>query len=153
MNANLPLARVQTLDAIYERSLAPTSFTLVVLATAASMAMLLGLVGIYAVVATAVTQRTREIGIRVALGAPAAEVKRMFIRQAVVLAGLGVLGGSAAAAVLTRLMSSLLFGISRFDAPTYLAVGLLLIAAAAVASYIPARRATAVNPLEALRAQ
>ena len=151
VNANLPIARARTLAAIYERSLARTSFILVVLATAASMALLLGLVGIYAVVSSAVTQRTREIGIRVALGAPIGEVPGMFVRQAVRLAGLGVLCGSAAAAVLTRLMSSLLFGIGRFDPATYVAVGLLLIAAAAMASYIPARRATAVDPLDALR--
>ena len=153
VNANLPVARVQTLKAIYEGSLARTSFTLVLLAIAASMALLLGLVGIYGVIAYAVAQRTREIGIRVALSARPGEVKRMFIRQGVVLAGVGAIGGLAAAVVLTRLMSSLLFGISPLDPATYVAVSLVLIVAAAIASYFPAQKAAAVDPVKALRAQ
>ena len=153
VNADLPLSRVQTLKDIYERSLAPTSFTLVMLAIAASMALLIGLVGIYGVIAYAVAQRTREIGIRVALGARPGEVKRMFIRRGVILAGIGAIGGLGAAAALTRVMSSLLFGIRPLDPATYLVVSLVLIVAAAIASYIPARRASAVDPVEALRAQ
>jgi predicted permease len=152
VNGNLPLARVHTLKAIYEGSLARTSFTLVMLAIAAAMALLLGLVGIYGVIAYAVAQRTREIGIRVALGAPPSEVTRMFIRQGVGLAGIGAIGGLGAAVALTRLMSSLLFGISPLDPVTYLAVSLVLIGAAAIASYIPAQKATAVDPVKALRA-
>jgi hypothetical protein len=153
VNANLPLARVQTLKTIYEGSLARTSFTLVILAIAASMALLLGVVGIYGVIAYAVAQRTREIGIRVALGARPGEVKRMFIRQGVILAGIGTIGGLGTAVALTRLMSSLLFGISPLDPATYLAVSLLLIVAAAIGSYIPAQKATAEDPVKALRAQ
>jgi ABC-type antimicrobial peptide transport system permease subunit len=153
VNGNLPLARVQTLEAIYERSLSRTSFTLVVLAIAASMALLLGLVGVYGVIAYAVAQRTREIGIRMALGAQPAEVKRMFIRQGVLLAGIGAVGGAGAAAALTRVIASLLFGTSPLDPATYLVVTLVLVTAAAIASYIPAQRATAIDPVTALRAQ
>ena len=153
VNGNLPLARVQTLEALYERSLSRTSFTLVVLAIAAFMALLLGLVGVYGVIAYAVAQRTREIGIRIALGAQPAEVKRMFIRQGVLLAGIGALGGVGAAAALTRVIASLLFGTSPLDPATYLVVTLMLVTAAAIASYIPAQRATAIDPVTALRGQ
>jgi predicted permease len=153
VNANLPLARVQTLQAIYDGSLARTSFSLVILAIAASMALLLGLVGIYGVIAYAVAQRTREIGIRVALGARPGELRSMFIRQGVGLAAIGAVCGVGVAVALTRLMSSLLFGVSPLDPVTYLAVSLVLIVAAAIASYVPARNATAVDPVKALRAQ
>ena len=152
VNSNLPLTRVQTLRALYQRSLARTSFTLVMLAIAAVMALLLGLVGIYGVIAYAVTQRTREIGIRVALGARPAELKRLFVRHGIVLAVTGVVCGLSTAIGVTRLMSSLLFGISPLDPATYFAVSVGLIAAAAIASYIPAHRATSVDPVKALRA-
>jgi ABC-type antimicrobial peptide transport system permease subunit len=102
-------------------------------------------------IAYTVAQQTREIGIRVALGAPPGDVKRMFIRRGVVLTVIGVVLGLAAAMALTRLMSSLLFGISPLDPATYLTVSLLLIVATAVASYIPAHKATAVDPVKALR--
>jgi ABC-type antimicrobial peptide transport system permease subunit len=125
----------------------------VVLAIAALTALLLGLVGVYGVIAYAVAQRTREIGIRIALGAQPAEVKRMFIRQGIRLAGLGALGGACAAAVLTRVIASLLFGTSPLDPATYLVVTVMLVTAAAIASYIPAQRATAIDPVTALRAQ
>ena len=153
VNANLPLARVQTLETVYQRSLARTSFTLVMLAIAASMALLLGLLGIYGVIAYAVAQQTREIGIRVALGASPAAVRRMFVRRGVVLSGVGVAIGLTAAVVLTRLMSSLLFGVGALDPVTYLAVSLVFLAAAAVASYVPAYWASVVDPVTALRAQ
>jgi ABC-type antimicrobial peptide transport system permease subunit len=153
VNANLPLSRVRTLGDVYERSLARTSFTLVMLAIASVMALVLGLVGIYGVSSYAVSQRTREIGIRVALGARHAELKWAFVRDGLVLAGVGVACGLTAAVALTRLMTSLLFGIRSFDPLTYGAVSLLLVTAAALASYIPAHRATAVDPVEALRAE
>jgi len=153
VNASLPLARVRTLRDLYEGSLARTSFTLVMLAIAAAMALLLGLVGIYGVIAYAVAQRRREIGIRVALGAQPVELQRMFIRHGVVLAAIGVICGLAAAAGVTRLMSSLLFGISPLDPATYVAVAVVLIGAAALASYVPAHSATAVDPVDALRAE
>jgi ABC-type antimicrobial peptide transport system permease subunit len=152
VNANLPVAEVRTLGDVYGRSLARTSFTLVMLAIAATVALVLGLVGIYGVISYAVTQRTREVGIRVALGAQHAEVKWMFVRDGLVLAGVGVASGLAATFPLTRLMSSVLFGISPLDPATYVAVSLVLAAAASLASYVPAHRATAVDPAQALRA-
>ena len=151
VNANLPLADVRTLQTVYERSMARTSFTLVILAIAGVMALMLGIVGIYGVISYAVAQRTREIGIRLALGAQRGELTRMFVRSALVLIALGVPLGLAAAAGLTRLMSSVLFGVSPLDPVTYTAVPLLLAAAAVAASYLPARRAASVDPSEALR--
>ena len=151
VNGNLPLSRVRTLESLYDGSLARTSFLLVMLSSAASMALLLGLVGIYGVTAYAVTRRTREIGIRCALGAQPGELTRMFIRQGLVLAIAGVAGGLGGAAAVTRLMSSLLFGVTPLDPSTYVAVSSAFIAAATIASYIPARRAVAIDPVSALR--
>jgi putative ABC transport system permease protein len=151
VNSNLPLASPRTMQEIYDRSLARTSFTLVMLAIAATMALVLGLVGIYGVIAYAVSQRTREIGIRLALGAQERDVKRMFVRSGLALAILGVALGLGAAAGLTRLMSSLLSGVSPLDPATYLVVPAVLVAAALLASYLPARRVAAVNPVEALK--
>jgi ABC-type antimicrobial peptide transport system permease subunit len=133
--------------------MARTSFTLVMLALAGAMALVLGIVGIYGVIAYAVTQRTREIGIRMALGAQSSGLRQMFVRQGLLLAGIGAVIGSGAAAGLTRLMSSLLFGVAALDPLTYAGVAAILIAAAALASYVPARRATRVDPLDALRAE
>ena len=151
VNASLPLARVQTLETVYQRSLARTSFTLAMLAIAAAMALLLGLIGIYGVIAYAVAQQTREIGIRVALGASPRIVRRMFVRRGVMLSGLGIVIGLAGATALTRLMSSLLFGVNVLDPVTYLAVSVVFLVAAAVASYVPAYRASALDPVKALR--
>ena len=153
VDADLPVFRVQTLKDLYDRSMARTSFTLVMLAIAGGMALLLGIVGIYGVIAYAVSQRTREIGIRVALGAQASGLRRMFVREGVLLAGVGSALGMIAAAGLTRLMSSLLFGITPLDPLTYATVPVFLLTAAALASYVPARRATIVNPVEALRSE
>jgi hypothetical protein len=143
----------RTMLQVYDRSLEQTSFTLVMLAIAASMALLLGIVGIYGVISYAVSQRRREIGIRAALGAQKGELKRMFVRHALTLAGVGVAIGLAAAAGLTRLMSTLLFGITPLDPMTYVAVPVVLLLATLLASYLPARRAVAVNPVEALRSE
>ncbi len=153
VNANLPLDRVTTLEKIYERSLARTSFTLVLLAIAGAMAMLIGLVGIYGVISYSVTQRTREIGIRMALGAEQSGLVRMFIGHGLALAGLGTACGLAAAVALARLMSSLLFEVSPVDPVTYAAVSASLVLAALLASYLPALRVTKVDPVEALRAE
>jgi ABC-type antimicrobial peptide transport system permease subunit len=117
------------------------------------MALLLGIVGIYGVIAYVVSQRTREIGIRLALGAQTGEVKRMFVRYGVTLAGAGIVCGLAAAAGMTRLMKSLLFGIGPLDPITYVAVPLILALATVMASYLPARRAASVDPVEALRSE
>jgi ABC-type antimicrobial peptide transport system permease subunit len=133
--------------------MARTSFTLVMLAIAGGMALLLGMVGIYGVIAYAVSQRTREIGIRMALGATRPELTGMFVRHGLVLAGIGAGCGLLAAAGLSRLMASLLFGVGPADPLTYAAVAIGLVTAAMVASYLPARRATRVDPVEALRAE
>jgi predicted permease len=153
VNPNLPLAGARTLEEIYDTSLARTSFTLVMLAIAGGMALLLGVAGIYGVISYSVSQRTREIGIRVALGAQAASVRRMFVTHGLALAGIGITIGVVAAFGLMRLMSTLLFDVSPVDPLTYALVSLTLMAATALASYIPAVRATAVDPVDALRAE
>ena len=153
VNASLPLASVQTMQEIYGKSLARTSFTLAMLGIAAAMALVLGIVGIYGVISYAVSQRRREIGIRLALGAQQSELKGMFVRSGLALAGTGVSIGFVAAAGLMRLMKSLLFGISPLDPLTYVTVPLVLAGAAVLASYLPARRAAAMDPVEALKAE
>jgi len=153
LDSNLPLADVRTLDDYYRKSMARTSFTLVMLAVAGGMALLLGVVGIYGVIAYSVSQRTREIGIRVALGAQHGQLAGMFVRHGLLLTAAGVACGLGAAIALTRLMSSLLFEVSPVDPLTYGAVAIGLVAAAALASYLPSRRAAAVDPVEALRAE
>jgi len=151
VNENLPLASVQTMQSIYSQSLARTSFTLVMLAIAGFMALALSLIGIYGVISYAVSQRTREIGIRLALGAQTRLLRWMFVRSALALTAIGVGLGLAAAFALTHLMSSLLFGVSPLDPLTFAVVPLILAAAAALASYIPASRVLAVNPVDTLR--
>ena len=153
VNASLPLASVRTMQEVYDDSMARTSFTLVMLGIAGSMALMLGVVGIYGVISYAASQRRREIGIRVALGAQRGALRRMFVRQGLMLAGVGAVFGLGAAAGLMQLIKSLLFGISPLDPITYAAVPLVLLAAAALASYVPARRASAVNPVDTLRAE
>jgi ABC-type antimicrobial peptide transport system permease subunit len=143
---------VTTLKTLYDQSMAATSFTLVMLAIAGGMALALGLVGIYGVIAYAVSQRTREIGIRTALGAQPARLLAMFVRHGLWLAGTGAVLGLVAAVAVTRLMSSLLFGVTALDPLTYAAVSALLVAAAVLASYLPARRAMAIDPVQALQA-
>lgn len=153
VDSELPLAKMDVLQTFYDRSLARTSFTLSLLAIAGSMALVLGLVGIYGVVSYSVSQRTREIGIRLALGAPIAQVTTAFIRSGLILSAIGCACGLAAALVLASLMKSLLFSVSPADPLTYAAMSASLILAAALASYLPARKATKVDPVEALRAE
>ena len=153
VNASLPVASLETMQDISDRSMARTSFTLVMLAIAGAMALVLGVIGLYGVIAFGVSQRRREIGIRLALGAEPAKLKSMFVRHGLELTVAGVAIGLAAAAGLMGLMKSLLFGISPFDPLTYAAVPVVLIAAAILASYLPARRAAAVDPVEALKAE
>ena len=126
VNSNLPLSNVRTLDQIRASSMAQTSFALSMLAIAAGVALLLGIVGIYGVIAYIAAQRTREIGIRMALGAQAADVSRLFVRHGLWLTGAGVALGVLSAIGLTRLMSSLLFGVSPMDPITYAAVSVAL---------------------------
>jgi len=153
VNPNLPLARVNTLDELVTESMARTSFTLIMLGIAAAVALFLGAVGIYGVISYVVSQRTREIGVRMAMGAERMDVSTMVLKQAMVLAGGGVVVGLLAAAGLTRLMASLLYGVNPMDPMTFGSVAVCLSAIAMVASYIPARRAAGVDPVVALRAE
>lgn len=153
VNKDLPLASVRTMHDIYTQSLARTSFTLVMLTIAGTMALVLGVIGIYGVIAYSVSQRTREIGIRLALGAQPGGLKKMFVRHALALAGIGVGVGVSAAMGLSRLMASLLYGVSPLDPLTFVAVSMVLVSATVLASYVPARRAAAVDPLDAIRAE
>jgi putative ABC transport system permease protein len=153
VNPDVPLASIRTLEQVYRGSMARSSFTLVMLAIAGGMALLLGVVGIYGVISYSVSQRTREMGIRIALGARQNELTAMVVRHGMLLAAIGVAMGLVAAAAVTRIMSSLLFEIRLVDPVTYAAVSAGLLAAAAAASYVPAHRASAVNPVDALRAE
>jgi predicted permease len=153
VNGSLPVADVRTMEDISEESMARTSFTLVMLTIAGSMALSLGLLGIYGVISYAVSQRTREIGIRLALGAQRSSLRWMFVRSALALTGAGIAIGLAAAAVFTQLMKTLLFGIRPLDPATFVVVPLVLVAAAVVASYLPSARAASVNPVDALKAE
>jgi predicted permease len=152
VNPNLPLAAVQTLEEIQAQSMAQTSFAMAMLAIAASVALLLGVVGIYGVIAYIAAQRTREIGIRMALGAQIGDVRRMFLRHGLWLTAAGIAVGIGAALVLTRVIAALLFGVGPMDPMTYAAVSAVLAAVALLATYLPARRASRVDPVVALRA-
>jgi len=153
VNANLPITDMRTMKEVYDRSMSRTAFTLTLLAISGFMALLLAAVGIYAVISYTVAQRTREIGIRMALGAEHGKLKLMFVRHGLLWAAIGATVGLTAAAGLSRLMSALLFEISPLDPLTYAMVALCLLATAAVASYLPARRVTRVDPMDALRAE
>ena len=153
VNPDLPLANVRTVKEIYDTSMARTSFTAVMLAIAAGTALLLGIVGIYGVISYSISQRTREIGIRMALGASQGSVRRLFVSHGLILTAIGIGCGFVAAIPLTRLMGSLLYGTSPLDPVTYGAVAAVLVSAALLAAYLPARKATATEPLQALRAE
>jgi predicted permease len=153
VDSNIPLAEVHTLGELYTKSMARTSFTLVMLGVAGSMALLLGIVGIYGVIAYSVSQRTREIGIRMALGAQRQTLTAMFVRHGLWLTGIGVACGLVAAFVAMRVMSSLLFHVSPVDPITYIAVTVGVIATAYLACYLPSRRAAMVDPIDALRSE
>ncbi|HTM12804.1 MAG TPA: ABC transporter permease [Bryobacteraceae bacterium] len=153
VDPNLPVADVGTLVGIYRKSMARVSFTMVMLALAGGMALLLGMIGIYGVISYSVTQKTREIGIRTALGASESQVVGMFVCRGLRLSVVGVTLGLAGAVASTRLMTSLLFGVSALDPATYAAVAAAVIAAAVGASYLPSRGAARAVPLDALRAE
>ena len=153
IDPNLPLSQVHTADYYYTRSLARTSFTLIMLGAAGAMALLLGVVGIYGVIAYSVSQRRREIGIRMALGAQLPTLTGMFVRQGMLLTSVGVAAGLLVSFGVMRLMSSLLFGVKAMDPFTYVAVSLGLALTALLACYLPSRRAAGVDPVEALRAE
>jgi predicted permease len=151
VNSNLPVAAVQTLDEIQARSMAQTSFTMVMLAIAASVALLLGIVGIFGVITYIARQRTREIGIRMALGAQVGDVRLMFLRHGLFLTATGIAIGIGFGLALSRVLSALLFGVGPMDPMTYAAVSGVLAAVALLATYLPARRASRVDPVVALR--
>jgi predicted permease len=153
VNPNLPLATVQTLEDILASSMTRTSFALVMLGIAASVALLVGMVGIYGVVAYAAAQRTREVGVRMALGAQIGDVRRMFLRHGLRLTATGIAIGIGIALMLTRVMSAFLFGVGPTDPITYAAVSAVLAAMTLLATYLPARRASRVDPVVALRAE
>ena len=148
----LPVFQVRTLREVYDLSMARTAFSLVMLSIAGSMALLLGIVGIYGVLAYAVMQRQREVGIRLALGAQPGAVKGMFMSRGLILSGVGIAIGAVVAAGITRWMSSLLFGVTPVDVATFGAAAGVLLVAALAASYIPARRAAALDPVRTLTA-
>jgi ABC-type antimicrobial peptide transport system permease subunit len=153
VSGSLPVAATQMMRDVYERSLSRTTFTLIMLAVTGGMALALGVIGIYGVIAYAITQRRREIGIRLALGAQHAELRRKFVRHGLLLTCVGLAIGVAVSTMVTRLMTSLLFEVSPLDPLTYVTVVVLLTAAAATASYVPARRASTLPLTDVLAAQ
>ena len=153
VNSNLPLASMRTMEEVYDKSIARISFTLVMLGIAGAMALALGIIGIYCVMSYTVSQRKREIGIRLALGAQSGNVLQMVLKQGAKLTLVGVAIGIGAAFGLTRLMTHLLFGVAAHDPLTFVAVAALLLLIALLACYIPARRAALVNPMVALRCE
>ena len=153
IDSDLPLADATTLGVLYTKSMARTSFTLIMLCVAGGMALLLGIVGIYGVISCAVSQRTREIGIRMALGAERQALTAMFVRQGLWLTAIGIAIGLATAFVSMRLMASILFNVSPLDPWSYGIATLCVIGIAWVACYLPSRKAAVVNPVNALRAE
>jgi len=152
MDRALPLVNVRELSGVVSNAMARTTFTLIMIGAAAAVALLLGAIGIYGVISYTVSLRTREIGVRMALGAQTGEVRGMIVRQGLVLAGIGAAIGLAGALGLSRLISSLLYGIAPHDPITLGGVTLSLLTVAAVASWLPAMRAAKIDPIEALRA-
>ena len=153
VNPNLPVANARTLESIYNTSLARTRITLLLLTSAGAMALFLGVIGIYGVISYSVSQRIREIGIRRALGCTRSQVINLFMRDGLLLAGIGSACGMIAAIGLTRLMKTLLFEVGPGDPLTYIGASLVMIITAIVANYLPARSAALVDPMRALRAE
>jgi hypothetical protein len=151
VNASIPVTSGGTMQNLYAASIARTSFALVLLAIAGGMALVLGVIGIYGVIAYVVSQRTREIGIRAALGAEPRQLARMFLLHGLTLGAVGAAIGIVAAAMLGRAMQSLLFGVSTLDPTAYIGALAVIVAATALASYLPARRAAAIDPMETLK--
>jgi len=151
IDPNVPLFSAQTLDERIAGSLAPRRLAMVVLTGLAALSLGLAVFGLYGVISYVVSQRTREFGIRIALGARPADVQGMVLRQGVLLAFVGVIVGLAGAFAATRALSNLLFGVSSRDPITFVVGPLVLAVVAVAASYLPARRATKANPLDALR--
>jgi ABC-type antimicrobial peptide transport system permease subunit len=143
--------RIFTMEGLADRSMAQLTFTMLTLAVAALLALVLGAVGLYGVLSYVISQRTREIGIRRALGAQARELRRMVVAQGGRVAAIGVVVGVIASLAVTRVLDSMLFGVRAIDVPTFLGMAGIMILVALVASYIPARRASSVDPMTSLR--
>jgi putative ABC transport system permease protein len=153
VNAGVPLANVRTLAEIQADSMAPTSFATVMLTIAASVALLLALVGVYSVVSHIAAERTHEVGIRIALGAQIGDVRRLFVHHGLVLALIGIAIGLGGAVLMTPVMSTLLYGVAPTDPVTYTAVSIALAGVTLLATYLPARRASRIQPIIALRSR
>jgi predicted permease len=153
VNPGLPLAKVRTLNEVYKRSMARTSFALILLGISGAMALILAIVGVYGVLAYAVGQRRREVSIRFALGAEPRVLKWLFVRKGLILNFLGGIIGLALAGGLSRWISHLLSGVTPLDPLTYIGSGALIGAAALTASYVPARQAASVDPMGTLRSE
>jgi ABC-type antimicrobial peptide transport system permease subunit len=153
LHARIPIANARTMTQVLNASTARTSFTTSVLAAAGTVALLLGMVGIYGVISYVVSRRTREIGVRMALGAHAGTVRRMVVRQGLALAAIGVAIGLAAAFVLSSFLASLLFGVAPTDPITYAVVTTALVGMAWLACWAPAARAARIEPSRALEAE
>jgi putative ABC transport system permease protein len=153
LDTDQPITNVRTMDELLSRSLSSTKFSLWLLGAFAGLSLLLAAIGIYGVMVTVVTQRTREIGLRMALGAQRIDILRLVISQGMVPVITGIVVGLGAAIGLTRLMSTLLFGVKPTDVATFVTVALMLAAIGVLASYLPARRATKVDPLVALKGE
>lgn len=151
VDAEQPLARIQTLENLIADSVAPRRFNMLLLAGFAALALILAAIGIYGVISYTVSQRKHEIGVRMALGAGAGDVLKLILRQGMSLALLGTGIGGVVAFSLTRLMTTLLFGVSAYDPLTFSSIAALLLIVALLACWVPARRATKVDPLTALR--
>jgi ABC-type antimicrobial peptide transport system permease subunit len=148
-----PMYRVFTLEALADRSMAQLSFTMMMLAIASGLALVLGAVGLYGVLSYVVSNRAPEIAVRMALGAEAQRVQRMVVLQGARITAAGVAVGLVAALALTRVLDSLLFGVGSLDVPTFVAMSAVMIAVALLASYVPARRASSVDPMRSLRVE
>ena len=151
LNPRIPISTPRTMAEVSRHATARTSFTVAMLGVASGVALLLGMIGIYGVISYVVSQRTREIGVRMALGASAPEVRGMVVRQGMGLAGVGVIVGLVGAWLMSSVMTSLLFGVSATDPLTYASVALALSFVAGIASWLPAQRAAGVDPAKALR--
>jgi predicted permease len=153
LDPTLPVRDVASMDDVLSTAVAPARWSTTLLGVFAGVALVIAVLGVFGVLSFVVTQRTRELGIRIALGAAPAQVRRLVVGRGVVLVLTGVAAGIVGATVLTRFMGSLLFGVGATDPVTYAVVAAILVGAALLASYLPARRATRVDPILALRAE
>jgi putative ABC transport system permease protein len=153
VNKSVPLGNPRSMHDMIARSLLQKKFTMLLLTIFAGAALLLAAIGLYGVISYSVAQRTRELGIRIALGAQKSDVLRLILRQGMTLVAIGVVAGLAASIGLTRLMATLLYGVSATDPITFLALSITLLSVAFVACWLPARRAGAVDPIVALHAE